>query len=392
MAVAALLMGAAGSYQFLWSSFRYPLGAHLGASGSALGLAFTLYAITQSLSQFPAGLLRDARGPKLPLLIGGTLGALGFIGTSWADALGHLYLFYAIGGAGAGVVYTVAINTPVKWFRRQRGLAAGVVAMFFGAGSAFLVPWVRSAGLDALVPLGVLFGIAALVALAVLRDPGSLPSDVDNRDSDLDPTKPPDIQDDPDFHWRDVLKTWQFWLLYAVFIVVNGVGLMLISKSVSFASALGFPAQIATSSAALIALADGTGLVSLGWLSDKLGRERTAALALVGCGLSISIGVVAGMQSLQSVFLIGMGGALFFRSSAFAIYPSLIGDYYGARDSSSSYALLYTAKLWGGLLGGAVSALLIERLSWNATFLLGAASVFAAGLLLLLLRPPSRHT
>lgn len=376
-------MGVAGSYQFLWSSFRDPLGAHLGASGSALGLAFTLYAIFQSLSQFPAGLLRDARGPKLPLLIGGALGVFGFIGTSWADTLFQLYLFYAIGGVGAGVVYTVAINTPVKWFRRQRGLAAGVVAMFFGAGSAFLVPWVRSAELDALVPLGVLFGIGSLIAFVVLRDPDFPKTHQENPGSES--------PNEPDFDWRDVLKTWQFWLLYAVFIVVNGVGLMIISKSVSFASALGFPAQIATSSAALIALADGTGLVSLGWLSDRLGRERTAALALICCGLSIAIGVMAGAQSLRSIFLIGMGGALFFRSSAFAIYPSLIGDYYGARDSSSSYALLYTAKLWGGLLGGAVSALLIEQLSWNATFLLGAASVFVAGLLLLLLRPPSRY-
>ncbi|MFB6269016.1 MAG: MFS transporter, partial [Halobacterium sp.] len=121
VAVAALTMGAAGVYQFGWSSMRLPLGARLGAPEQSLGTVFTLFVVFQTLGQFPAGWVRDRYGPRLPLLVAAGCLAAGFVGVGLARSLPEAAVAYAVGGVGASAAYTVAVNTPVKWFDERRG-------------------------------------------------------------------------------------------------------------------------------------------------------------------------------------------------------------------------------------------------------------------------------
>ena len=58
---------------------------------------------------------------------------------SVADSLPLLYLGAAIGGIGAGAVYGTCVGNALKWFPDRRGLAAGLTAAGFGAGSALTV-------------------------------------------------------------------------------------------------------------------------------------------------------------------------------------------------------------------------------------------------------------
>ena len=87
VAVAALAMGLVGTYQFVWSSVRLPLGAHLGAPETALGTVFTVFLVFQAVSQFPAGWVRDRFGPRIPLLAGAPLVAVGYAWAGVAESL-----------------------------------------------------------------------------------------------------------------------------------------------------------------------------------------------------------------------------------------------------------------------------------------------------------------
>jgi OFA family oxalate/formate antiporter-like MFS transporter len=388
VAVAALLMGVAGSYQFLWSSLRGPLGASVGASEPALGAVFTLFVVTLTVSQFPAGWVRDRWGPRLPLLVGAGLLALGFLGASRATSPTELAVFYMIGGVGAGAGYTVAVNTPVKWFDERQGLATGVVVMAFGGLSFLLIPTVRSnvgSNLDGtLLGLGLLAGLVALAAAVLLRDPG--PTGEDGAPEEGSTGSNPDF--DTAYTWRETVRTWQFWLLYAVFIVINGIGVMVIGKAVAFAQALELTAAVATGSASLIAISDAAGVFVGSSASDRYGRERTAGAALGLTGIGLAGAVAAGAMGSGIAFVILLGVAAFFRSPAFAIFPVLVGEYYGQRHSSTNYAALYTAKIWGALFGGAVASTLVIGLGWTATFSLAAGVAVIAGVATFLLRPP----
>jgi OFA family oxalate/formate antiporter-like MFS transporter len=384
--VAAAAMAAAGSYQFVWSSIRGALGTRLLLDEEALGTVYTAVIIGQTISQFPAGWFRDRYGPRIPFAVGAVLVTVGYLGTAHAGEFLHVLVAYSIGGMGAGVVFTVAINTPVKWFEERRGLATGLVTMAYGSGSVLIIPFVRN-GVSGdfsgtLTTLAAAVGAACLAGIVVLRDPDTSEdesSDETDEEVGIDPSAA--------YSWRETIRTWQFWLLYGVLVIVNGVGLMIISKSVSAAEHFGVAAAIATATAAVLALADGLGIVTFGGLSDRFGRERTITATLTSCGIAIVLAVWAGEANYGLAFLALLGAAVFFRSPIFAIAPSLMGEYYGTARSSENYAALYTAKVPGAIGGGVVASVLISAIGWSATLVAGGVAMTVVGLATTQLRP-----
>lgn len=380
--VAALAMGSAGIYQFGWSSIRVPLGTRLGAPEPAIGTVFTLFIVFQTIGQFPAGWVRDRVGPRVPLLAGAGCLAGGFAGVAVGASLPAVYLAYAVGGLGVSFTYTVSINTAVKWFDDRVGLATGIVAMSFSGVSFLLIPAIRTGVAEAfdqtLFLLAIVTGGASLLAAVLLRDPPA-PGTATG--------EPVGDEMDTAWTWRQSVRTWQFWLLYAVFVVVNGVGLMVIAKVVAFASALSLPAAAATASASLVALTDAAGVLVGGSLSDRFGRRRTVAVSLVLCGLTLAGAVVVGRAGFAMGFVALIGAAAFFRSPPFAVFPGIVAAYYGRTFSSENYAALYTAKLFGGIFGGTIASGLVVSIGWSESFALGAGLIALAGIALAFLRP-----
>src|SRR5258708_15049113 len=72
---------------------------------------------------------------------------------AYADSLVFLYVAAALGGVGAGAVYGTCVGNALKWFPDKRGVAAGLTAAGFGAGSALtIIPiqaMIRSSGYEA---------------------------------------------------------------------------------------------------------------------------------------------------------------------------------------------------------------------------------------------------
>jgi OFA family oxalate/formate antiporter-like MFS transporter len=396
IAVAVAGMGAAGTYQFGWSSIRGPLGARIGAGETALGTVFTLFVVFQTVSQFPTGWVRDRYGPRLPLAAGGVLMAAGYAGTAVVPTATATYVAYAVGGVGSGAVYSVMINTPVKWFDDRRGLATGLVASSY-AGMSFVVIVLLRGRIGAnfvgtLLVLSATVGVLALIGVPLLRDPGDGegsggegtastdgPGEGGKRRGGADATAA--------YTWRDAIRTWQFWLLYVVLVIVNGVGLMIIGKIVAYADAMALSTAVATAAASLVALGDGAGGAVGGALSDVLGSERTIALSLVACGACVGGASLLAVEGVGAAFVGLIAAAAFFRSPVFAVFPGIVGEYYGTSYSSENYAALYSAKLWGGVVGGTVTSGLIVSLGWNPTFRLGAGALVLAGVATAFLRP-----
>ena len=389
---AAGMMAAVSPYQYVWSSIEQPLAESLDIALPALGAVFSFYVVFQSLSQFPAGKWRDSRGPGALTFLAALLAGGGYVGLAYATTLWQLYLLYSLGAIGVGIVYTVAVNTAVKWFPDRTGLTTGVGTMAFAAGSALVVPYVRAnatvaAYSDVLRNVGLGILVVTLVGAFLLRDPPDDWLGLEDREDD-DEGLAASLRGRA-YTTREMLSTWQFWLLYAMFVAMAGADLIVIANVVRFAEQFGLAAVVATAAATLLPVAAGVSRMILGEASDRFERKKVMAASFVLAGVFRIALIGAGRAEAGIAFVALVMAAMFFSSPLFVYFPSVIADYYGARNSSGNYAVLYTAKVGGGVFAGTVAGYLVASFGWVPTFALGGGLAIAAGLAALVLRPPS---
>ncbi|WP_255568270.1 OFA family MFS transporter [Salinarchaeum sp. IM2453] len=390
LVAAALMMAAVSPYQYVWSSIERPLAESLDIALPALGAVFSLYVVFQSLSQFPAGWIRDRYGPRQLTILAALLAGGGYIGLAYATELWQLYMLYSLGAVGVGIIYTVAVNTAVKWFPDRPGFTTGVGTMAFAAGSVLVVPYVRAyavpdAYATVLRNVGIVILVAILIGAVVLRDP---PQDwieaTDEDDQDLAASLR-----GKSYTAIEMLKTWQFWLLYAMFIAVASADLLLIANIVGYAEHVGFAAVIATLSATVLPLASGVSRIILGEFYDRFHSRYVMAVSFALAGLFRIILVYTGIAEFQILFILMVVLAMFFSSPLYVYFPSMISEYYGIEYSSGNYAIVYTAKIGGGVFSGVVAGYLVVAVGWSVTFLIGGILAILAALGAMVLRPPA---
>ncbi len=389
LAAAAVMMALVSPYQYVWSSIEGPLASTLDASLASLGLVFTAYVVIMTVTQFPAGWYRDRFGPRRLAVLAGLLAGGGYIGVALSTQFWQLFVAYSVGSVGVGIIYTVAVNTALKWFPDRPGLTTGIGTMAFGGGAALFIPFIRAYDSPEHLPmvllvLGIIILIGILIGSVILRDPPDRwQRDTSTTDGGIYETS---INE---YHWREMIRTWQFWVLYLMFVSVSAAGLMITARIVLFTEHLAFAAVVATIAATTLPIASGLGRLLVGWISDRFRREYVMGGSFLACGIGTLAIVGFGLTGMTIGYILAVLIAVFFWSSQFSLFPSLVGEYYGISMSSANYALVYSGKLWGGVFGGAIVGWLVISTSWEVTFIIGGLLAVVAGLLGFMLRPPS---
>src|SRR5882724_5538112 len=171
-------MAMIANLQYGWTLFVNPIADKTGWTRAAIQVAFTIFVLTETWLVPLEGYLVDRFGPRPVVLAGGVLCALGWVINSYADTLTLLYIAAAVGGIGAGAVYGTCVGNALKWFPDRRGLAAGLTAAGFGAGSALtVVPianMIGSSGYEAaFLWFGLGQGLVVILVSLLLRAPQS---------------------------------------------------------------------------------------------------------------------------------------------------------------------------------------------------------------------------
>jgi OFA family oxalate/formate antiporter-like MFS transporter len=123
-----------------------------------------------------------------------------------------------------------------------------------------------------------------------------------------------------------------------------------------------------------------------GGLSDRIGREKTMALAFSLGALSYWLLAVAG--STPWAFVICAGLIFFTWGEIFSLFPSTCTDTFGPKYATANASLLYTAKGTSAFLVPLANVLKSATGSWEAVFLVAAgANVMVVLLALFVLRP-----
>src|ERR1700739_267813 len=105
-----IAMMAISNLQYAWPLFTKPIQAHLHVSLVAVQWTFTLFIALETWLVPFEGYLVDRIGPRLMLGAGSIMIALGWVGSGWAETITQLYIWYALGGIGAGIVYGGALR------------------------------------------------------------------------------------------------------------------------------------------------------------------------------------------------------------------------------------------------------------------------------------------
>src|SRR5206468_4003761 len=185
-----------------------------GWSRAAIQVAFTIFVLTETWLVPIEGYLVNRFGPRPVVLVGGLLCGLGWVLNSYADTLLALYIAAAIGGLGAGAVYGTCVGNALKWFPDRRGLADGLTASGFGAGSALtIIPisaYIKSHGYEAAflyfgIGQGLVVFIMAwlLVRPPIFTNPAAATAKVNQSRRQYNP--------------GEMIRTPSFWIMYVMF-------------------------------------------------------------------------------------------------------------------------------------------------------------------------------
>lgn len=386
---AFIAMGVISPFEYAWSSMSAHIGGIYHWSHAQIGLMFTLFVILESFGTLPGGLLRDRFGPRRVTATAGLIAGLGILGTSWGPSYGFVLLIWCIGSFFAGFVYNTAVTTANKWFPDKRGMTAGLIAGAFSWGSLpfiFPIRAIPKTAPDATffhviyIMAAIIAGVTVLTAL-VMKDPpkGWKPAG----------WTPPAHQANAehDFTLGEALSTWQMWVLIASFILISSAGLAGVSKIIKYSASFGFTAAAATAAAGGISIANGLGRAVLGSLSEKLGRENAMIGSYILTGVFLLLTLVAGSAHSEGMFVFCVICAFFFWGPLFALFPAVIGDYFGSVSAGANYGLLYAiAKGSGGIYGGVLSAVLIGQEGYPFAISIAAGMAILAGILIIPLK------
>ncbi len=392
-AVVAMIMIA--NLQYAWTFFVEPLRvAHNKVCGTdcwpldGVQFAFFLFVAFETWMMPCSGWIIDLLGPRLFMTVAGLLCGIGWSMMGHANNLTELYLFYSLTGFGAALVYCGSIGIALKWFSDKRGLAAGLIAAGFGSGAALftslIAHLISTEGYrNTFLYTGVVQGLVIIIAAQFLQNPVATAPSVS-----VSQIKAASAGEN--FNSWEMLQTTHFYMLFAMALLMGIGGLMITAQIAPMAKSLKIAAGLVQLSVTINLIANGSGRLFWGWVSDHLGRERTMfiAFALQSVFLLSLVTIAKGSSTLFLTF----GALVFFTwGEIYSLMPSAIGDYFGARNASSNYGFIYSATGVASLLASSVAAKLFKATgSWDYGFYICAGLATIAALMTLVLRKMPR--
>jgi OFA family oxalate/formate antiporter-like MFS transporter len=371
------------------SVYRRPLSDAFGWSITEVTLTFTLLILTAAFAAFLGGVWLRRSGPRRVAVCAGVLYGAGVaLASLSADRLPLLYLTYGLlGGAGVGLGYIVPIATLVKWFPDRPGFITGLAVSGIAAGSLVAIadrggthrvdrrPRHARRARDRLPDFIV-------GAALILRDPPP-----GYRPPEWTPTGEVAGGGRRVFDLTEALRTWQWYLLWAIFFLNVTAGVGFISQGAPMARDLvGVGAVAAAGLMGTAFIGDAVGRLAWPWLSDAVGRQTVlAAIFLMQAGLFVSLsmaGSAGAFAVLGALVLFCYGGS----SGTMAVTTA---DLFGARNVGAIYGLMLTAWGFGGVLGPLLIAVLRESTgSYTSALRLIAAILLASVVLPIVIRWP----
>lgn len=360
----------------------------LTSSAALAGLSVAVIGLSRFMVAYPVGRVMDAYGRKPAILMGLGLALFGALTLSLSIEIGSLALLVAgmlvfAMGMNAAQQLRVAATDMVP--PQRRGQALGYVALGSLAGLVFFPPMMRfseayatSFGLHALglpwllIPLLILPG---MVLIRLVRpDPKEIGMDLGRYYPGYAPPTPVPEGARAPFSWGDAVRPLPIRLAIACncgaqgnMAVIMVLTSLVLHKHGHSLSAIAFSHMF--HSAGMFAFT-----IPLGWLSDRIGREKVMypGVALTMAGAALVVFPESYWSVTLGTFLVGLGwaGANVAATAYIADHSetSRRGRSIGLNDTCAGAIAVLMAVLtgpliaWSGLAAAGTMAMLVSLL------------------------------
>ena len=384
--------------QYSFGVFVPPMMDELGWQRASLGGAFSLYSMIYTGFSLVSGRLTDTLGPRRVIALGGVMLGLGITATSQMSDQWQLYLCYGIVAAvGMSTAYIPCNMTVVRWFHHQRGLALGIVSCGASCG-ILVVPMLASfviAVTDwriALFTLGAsMLVLINIVARLMVRSPESMGLQPDGTGtSAIGEGRGRSAVPNDAASWtlaaaRCSLSLWLFLLAFALTFLTITVPFVHVPV---FARDIGLSAMSGGMAISVIGLCALFGSITMGMLSDRIGRKQAVLITLF-----VQLAAFLIFLATRDMTMLYLGAAVFgfFYGGIASLFPALVGDLFGRAHAGAIGGFIFGGAGVLGSWGPAVAGYLRDvDGDYRRAFILCALTAACSLVLFLLLPRPKR--
>lgn len=385
---------------YIWSIFQSGIANSIfGGDNAAAGLSFSLLLAMLSVGGTIGGKIQVKFGPRITVILGGVVLALGFFLASFVtDSVSWmLWLTYGImGGIGMGLTYSTTIACAQKWYPDKRGYITGLIVAALGFGGVIFTPAIEflikhfgGEGIGEFKTFMVLSAIFLVVCtiggLFIINPPdGYLPEGYISKNTGT-------ANNNIDYTPGQVLRTPQFYILTLAMMLACMGGLMMIgfAKPIAIAKDM---ASTATVGVLIISICNSFGRLFWGWVSDKLGRKATIIVLLVGTAcLSLLVNLANGYFI---YILIGFIGLLY--GGFLSTFPSFTADLFGSKHMATNYGMVMVGFGLGAIVSSYIAGYFKNEAAEDISlmfpaFVIASIAAIIGIVLIVLIKKPKRN-
>jgi len=334
---------------YTWSLFNSALSQKLGEPISQVAFSFGLLSLGLAISSSVAGKLQERFGVRKVTMAAGVLLGVGFFLTAHSDNLLMLWLSAGVlVGLADGAGYLLTLSNCVKWFPERKGLISAFAIGSYGLGSLGFK--YIDTHLLATVGLESTFMIWGGLAMVMILFGSML-----MKDAPLQEVKTVGGVAEKDYTLAESMRQPQYWMLAIMFLTACMSGLYVIGVAKDIAQGMvHLTAESAANAVTVIAIANLSGRLVLGILSDKIARIRV-----------ITIGQVISLVGMAALLFAPLNEATFFAAIAcvafnfggtITVYPSLVSEFFGLNNLTKNYGVIYLGFGIGSICGSIIAS------------------------------------
>ena len=335
---------------YTWSLFNSSLSAKLDEPVSQVAFSFGLLSLGLALSSSVAGKLQERFGVKRVTMASGVLLGLGFFLTAHSNSLMMLWLSAGLlVGLADGAGYLLTLSNCVKWFPERKGLISAFSNGAYGLGSLGF-KFIDS-HLLATVGLEKTFIIWGAIVLVMIVFGATLMTDAPNHTASAS-----NGVVENDFTLAESMRKPQYWMLAVMFLTACMSGLYVIGVAKDIAQGMvHLDVATAANAVTVISIANLSGRLVLGILSDKMSRIRV-----------ITIGQVVSLIGMAALLFAPLNATTFFAAIAcvafnfggtITVFPSLVSEFFGLNNLAKNYGVIYLGFGIGSICGSLIASL-----------------------------------